>query len=306
MNSGISQAGRSHGEDPSGIDQILSLARKRFSAVTSASLPNGDLVFGNEHISVESLQRTAHQCTSDVNATTRFELVALSMLTESARRQKNGSVSGSTPDLFSVFQRLFPILLPQAKQPVREVKGKTPVFQNWLGNVAIGYAIEHVQSYQVVNQRWLESWGISIEELHAIAVNNLEETILGTTLHQDDLGNLSLSEVRTFRSELGITVLAPGRVSVYNASHILSPIFRKSLSDVLGNEWLVAFPARDLWVAASKNVVNDKKGLAQFERSVAHYFDHWPQPIDQQLYQVSNDGVSIWNDRDDFSPAKAA
>ncbi len=306
MNSRMNQAVRICGGNLPDVDQILSLARKRFPTISSASLPNGDLIFGNEQISVESLQRTIQQCAFECDEFKAVEEFLLSVLADSAGRQKNGSVSGNTPDLFSVFQRLFPILLSQTKKPVLKERSLAPVSQNWLGNVAIGYAIEDAESYQVVGQDWFDNWGISIEELHAIAVNNLEETILRTTVNQNDLGNLSLSEVRSFQSESGITVLTPRRASAYNASHILSPLFQRCISGILGNEWLMAVPARDLWVAASRHIVDDKKGFAQFQRSVAHYFGHWPHPIDEQLYQVSNDGVSIWDDRHGFSLPKAA
>lgn len=306
MKNGMNQTVRICGGNLPDIDQILTLAKKRFPAIPSTRLPSGDLMFGNEHISVDSLLRTIQQCAFECDEFKAVEEFLLSVLADSARRQKNGYVSGNTPDLFSVFQRLFPILLSQTKKPVLKERSLAPVSQNWLGNVAIGYAIEDAQSYQVINRLWLEIWGISIEELHAIAFNNLEETILRTTVNQNDLGNLSLSEVRSFQSESGITVLTPPRASAYNASHILSPLFQRCISGVLGNEWLMAVPARDLWVAASRHIVDDKKGFAQFQRSVAHYFGHWPQPINEQLYQVSNDGVSIWDDRHGFSLPKAA
>src|SRR5207237_7729949 len=108
------------------------------------------------------------------------------------------------------------------------------------GGLVVLYVVDESQAYWYIRQDLIESWKLTADELHAVALENLdryfEEQPMEFTLAGD---------------ESGPRLLIPARPDAYNTARLLSEKFHAKLREVMGGAFAAGIPSRDFFVAVS-------------------------------------------------------
>lgn len=119
-------------------------------------------------------------------------------------------------------------------------------------------------------------WGLSVDDLDAIARENLAE-------YSPAL------EVQHVSSREGGTAVIFSEQDGYDAARLLMGDLHERLTPALGTDFLVATPARDMFIAISDG---PSEFVARIRRRVAQDYRRLPYPICPDLYVVTRDGVA--------------
>lgn len=119
-------------------------------------------------------------------------------------------------------------------------------------------------------------WGVSAEELDAVARQNLDR-------YTDEL------DMQFVESKEGGHAAIIGEQDGYDAARVLLTGLHSTLSDRLGPDFLVAIPARDMFVALS---AGPSPFLQRLHRRVVQDYTRLPYPITDEFFLVTRDGVA--------------
>lgn len=145
------------------------------------------------------------------------------------------------------------------------VNGTVIVFVTDLPNMTVSITTE-----QMIR------WGITAEELEIVARENLDNY----TPHFD---------MQFVESKEGGQAAIIGEQDGYDAARVLLGGLYNSLVDRLGPDFLVAIPARDMFVALS---AGPTPFLQRLHRRVVQDYNRLPYPITDELFLVTRDGVA--------------
>jgi hypothetical protein len=179
------------------------------------------------------------------------------------------------PPLDDVRDRILPMLYPEEVQQkqFQEFAG-TP----WVAGLAILYVVDENDAYWYVRNDLLEQWQINAEELHELALQNLD------AYFEEHPMEFMLSG-----EEGGPQLLMPSRPDAYNTARLLSEAFHHSVQEILGREFVVGAPNRDFFVAFN---LDHTEILDQIRTKVVADFDRMDHPLSRRLLLISTDGVS--------------
>lgn len=119
-------------------------------------------------------------------------------------------------------------------------------------------------------------WNLSVEEMEEIARNNLNE-------YAPDL------EVQLVESKEGGKAAIISQHDGYDAARLLLGGLFERLAPQLGGDFLVATPARDMFVALSPRPA---PFIERLRERVIHDFRRLPYPISPDFFLVTRDGVA--------------
>ncbi len=119
-------------------------------------------------------------------------------------------------------------------------------------------------------------WNLSVEEMEEIARNNLNE-------YAPDL------EVQLVESKEGGKAAIISQHDGYDAARLLLGGLFERLAPQLGGDFLVATPARDMFVALSPRPA---PFIERLRERVMHDFRRLPYPISPDFFLVTRDGVA--------------
>ena len=145
------------------------------------------------------------------------------------------------------------------------VNGTVIVFVTDLPNMTISITTE-----QMIR------WGITCEELEQIARENLDH-------YTPEL------DMQFVESKEGGHAAIIGEQDGYDAARVLMGGLYNTLVDRLGPDFLVAIPARDMFVALS---AGPSPFLQRLHRRVVQDYNRLPYPITDELFLVTRDGVA--------------
>ena len=147
-------------------------------------------------------------------------------------------------------------------------------FDDFLDDLKIMYVIDDEKTYTYLTLKELKRLGISREEVKMIALENLEKLPRNRKIKQVPLKDGSFAFI--WETNDG-----------YDAPRILLPNLWQTLETMLGKEFIVAIPHRDLLIAAKLEFFKNLKELAvkKFKKS--------SRPITDKLIKVSGTGLSI-------------
>ncbi|PHQ79176.1 MAG: hypothetical protein COB69_08465 [Phycisphaera sp.] len=145
------------------------------------------------------------------------------------------------------------------------VNGTVIVFVTDLPNMTISITTE-----QMIR------WGMSCEELEQVARENLNN-------YTPEL------DMQFVESKEGGHAAIIGEQDGYDAARILMGGLYNTLVDRLGPDFLVAIPARDMFVALS---AGPSTFLQRLHRRVVQDYNRLPYPITDELFLVTRDGVA--------------
>lgn len=160
------------------------------------------------------------------------------------------------PRVKAIFGDDIPDPHPQPNPEAEHLKlsnDDSPVFKDFTTGLAIFYAMDMGNKYQLIQNRHL-STTITQESLHAAALTNMEREVANRTeVHGDPSGTMMLANGGNFEAAM---LLADG--------------LWEKLRDVFKDEICVAVPARDLLFIAGKNNPAGREGLRAVVR---RFFD---------------------------------
>ncbi|WP_437192911.1 DUF1444 family protein [Planctomicrobium sp. SH527] len=204
-----------------------------------------------------------------------FERIVLSMVTVGVRIGGWGDDIRS-PDFEQVRDRIMPVLYSESdwRENMQEQSG-----QQWVAGLAILYVVDESDSYWYVREELLKKWGLSLADLHEIAIDNLQSYFERQPME------LRVSTL----GESGIRLVMPNRLDSYNTTRLLCPDFLASLREVMHGDLIIGVPGRDFFLTTSFG----NQSIVEWVQAQAHFahkeIDH---PLTDRLLLVTADGVS--------------
>ncbi len=248
-------------------DRVLALARRKFPLLDCETVPDFQLKLGESKVNLLNFYR------SYVNAPAQFEAIVLPALTTVVQVQGWGREQ-TEPGLDDVRSRIMPMLYPE------DVWKETfPNFVGvpWVGGLVILYVVDESNAYWYIRDDLLELWQLSLDDLHEIALENVEEYFEKSPMQF------------TVAGEEGPRLLLPQRPDAYNTSHLLSHAFHETLRGVLGGDFVVGTPNRDFFVAVS---LDSAETIDHVRKKVEDDFQQMDHPLSDRLLLVTHDGVT--------------
>ncbi len=248
------------------LKQVLELARQHFPLLQASAARGFSVKLGHSEIGLSNFYRMYLQQPD------QFRRIMLPGLTSVVRLQEL-SPQQLVPTLEEVRTRILPMLSADDDQRNDE-RIRTP----WVGGLSIGYVVDEDDSYRYVQGQMLQTWSISHDELHDIAIENLQRYSSDNPL-----------EVTVMGDEDTPRMMMPVKPDAYNCSRILDPQFHSRLRSMFGPEFVVGVPNRDFFVAVS---LKEKDLIEQVRNRVKDDFSTMHHPLTRRLLLVSADGVS--------------
>jgi uncharacterized protein YtpQ (UPF0354 family) len=250
-------------------DHVLELARRKFPLLTCERTEEFQIRIGESTVNLFNMYR------SYVKSPDRFEEILLPALTTVVQVQEWGETQ-TDPPFDAVENRIMPMLYPESVW-----KSRFPSFVGtpWIAGLVILYVIDESQAYWYIREGLLETWSLTAEQVHAVAMNNLQQYFDRQPMEMAVAGSEHDSP----------TMLMPGRADSYNSARLLSETFMTRLREVIGGNFAVGLPGRDFFVIVS---LKSPAMLDHVRRKVREDYAQMDHPLTDRLLLVSADGVS--------------
>jgi hypothetical protein len=249
--------------------RALELARRKFPLLAVELGDDFQLNMSGSRLNLFNFYRAY------VQAPENFEKILLPAMSTVVQVQEWGEDQLSPP-LAAVRDRLMPMLYPEQAWQERfpEFIG-TP----WVGGLAILYVVDEHNAYWYVRRELLSHWGLADDELHEIAITNLQAYFARRPMELAAAGT----------DEDLPSMFIPVRPDSYNASRLLSQDFVSNLRHALGGDVVVGVPGRDFFVGVSLKA----EAIVHHVRDrVKEDFLRTDHPLTDRLLLLSADGVS--------------
>lgn len=150
------------------------------------------------------------------------------------------------------------------------------VTQPLVEGLSIAYAIDHDRTIAYISKSRFEQWGVSLEELHQLAIDNLTARSEAISAHaaQDENGNVNLILFQTMDG--------------YDASRILLPTLHDRLREHLGSPFAAGIPNRDILLCFR----DDPETIDRLKQQIAEDYRRMPHQVTDQLLLVTPDGIA--------------
>lgn len=248
--------------------RVLELARQKFPLLECETATDFQLKLGESKVNLFNFYR------SYLNSPEQFEAIVLPALTTVVQVQGWGK-SQTEPELETVRERIMPMLYPEE---VWREKFPTFVGAPWVGGLAVLYVVDESQAYWYIRGDLLTSWGLTNDDLHEIALENLDRYFDNQPM-----------EFTLAGEEEGPRLLIPARPDAYNAARLLSEKFHLKMREVMGGDFAVGAPSRDFFVAVS---LDSEETLEHVRKKVGDDFKQMDHPLSEHLLLITHDGVT--------------
>jgi hypothetical protein len=249
-------------------ERVLDLAKRKFPLLDCQPAPDFQIKLGESQVNLFNFYR------SYINSPEHFESIVLPALTTVVQVQGWGK-DQTEPGFHAVRDRIMPMLYPE---DVWQERFPNFVGMPWVGDLVVLYVVDESQAYWYIRDDLLESWNLTIEELHEIALGNLNR-------YFDE----SPMEFSVAGEEDGPRLLLPSRQDAYNTARLLSERFHERLRAILGSEFAVGTPSRDFFVAVS---LESSEAIEHVRKKVEDDFQQMDHPLSNRLLLIARDGVT--------------
>jgi hypothetical protein len=248
--------------------RVLDLAKRKFPLLPCEPAPDFQIKVGESSVNLFNFYR------SYVNSPRNFEAIVLPALTTVVQVQEWGK-SQIEPALDDVRGRIMPMLYPE---DVWQERFPTFVGTAWVGGLVVLYVVDESQAYWYIRGDLLEKWELSADELHELAMQNLDRYLEEQKMEFTLAGDLD-----------GPRLLMPTRPDAYNSARLLSERFHSQLREIMGGEFAVGAPSRDFFVAVS---LDSQETIDHVRRKVEEDYQQMDHPLSERLLLVTRDGVT--------------
>lgn len=249
--------------------RALTLAQRKFPLLECRLGEDFQLHVGESTVNLFNFYRTF------VKTPDRFEEIMLPALTTVVQVQEWGQEQ-TEPIFDDVQERIMPMLYPET---VWKEKFPDFVCTTWVGGLVILYVVDEAQAYWYIRKELLTHWTLDPEDLHEIAIKNLENYF--------DRQPMELAVAGA--EDSGPRMLMPSRADSYNCARFLSESFLHKLRRVIGGDLAVGLPGRDFFVALS---LDSSTMVEQVRKKVHEDFEQMDHPLTDRMLLVTPDGVS--------------
>ena len=249
-------------------ERVLELARREFPSLPCEAAPDFQLKVGESRINLFNFYR------SYIASPDQFEAIVLPALSTVVQVQGWGK-ERLEPDWDQVRDRIMPMLYP-----VDAWKERFSNFigSDWVAGLVILYVVDESHAYWYIRKELLDRWGLSTDELHDKALQNLDRYFHDSPMELTGAGDPE-----------GPQILLPTKPDAYNSSRFLSSEFRGKLQDVLGREFAVGMPNRDFFVAVSTQT---PEAVEHVRQKVAEDYLQMDHPLTSTMLFVTSDGTA--------------
>jgi hypothetical protein len=181
------------------------------------------------------------------------------------------------PDHSSTFeelrQRILPMVIPEA---AGYLQPSTMACQPFVADLLIAYAVDQDRTIDYIPRGRFEQWGISLDQLHETALENLVNRSNAIEAHAapDEKGEISLIVFQTMDG--------------YDASRILLPTLHDRLRGHLGSPFAAAIPNRDILLCFR----GDPDTVDKYRKQIRSDFQQMPHQVTDKLLLVTPDGIA--------------
>jgi uncharacterized protein YtpQ (UPF0354 family) len=159
--------------------------------------------------------------------------------------------------------------------------GLEPAETDFPGNLSVIYVVDADDSYTVVEPADVERWGTSVEELHEIALDNLErQTNQDEKLLCEPSGN---QELCGWASSDG-----------YDATRMVVPGLRRQIVREYGGPAVYAVPMENVFVALPLDLLEQGNRSKLFRQKVQSDFQNSDDPLSPDTYVERDGELVIW------------
>ncbi len=253
-------------DDPLAFSQRVAGMLRRFQPELGVEMTGpGELIIDGRRLDLENLYRIVR------HEPARGEEIVEHYL-DQLFSEEGVDLSSITYDFAR--PRLMPRIQPASifEHLSRELVAHTP----FVNDTVIVYVVDLPQMTVSVTTEQMIRWGVPLEELEAQARANLDE-------YAPEL------EIQIVESREGGRAAIVSEQDGYDAARLLLSGLFLRLAPRLGGDFLVATPARDMFVAMSRAPGDFVDRLRDRVRTD---FDRLPYPITQRLFYVTRDGVA--------------
>ncbi len=146
----------------------------------------------------------------------------------------------------------------------------------YVNDTVIVFVIDMPQMTVNITTEQLVKWGVSIDEIHEIALKNLGEYV-------PDL------EMKIIESAEGGKAVILEKRDGYDAARLCLSGLYNELAPDLGETFYVVTPARDIFIACS---IEPGEFVDRVRERISKDFLRLPYPITKELFLVTQDGVA--------------
>ncbi|WP_437185849.1 DUF1444 family protein [Planctomicrobium sp. SH668] len=260
-----------HPADPPEVfaTKAADFTRRKFPLIKVELHPDFKLLIDTSILSLTNFYRAY------VREPAKFEQILLPAISTAVQVRDWGETELSPP-LELVRDRLMPMLYPEEawKGSHHAIAGET-----WVAGLVVLYVVDEANSYWFVRRDLMEKWGLSQDEIHEIALDNLMSYFEREPV--DLVVNPSPSDVPA--------ILIPSKADSYNAARLLCHSYLSQLRMVAEGDLAVGIPGRDFFMAVSA------KSPSMIERIRSRVKDDFRQtdhPLTNRILLVTADGVS--------------
>jgi len=180
-----------------------------------------------------------------------------------------------SPDQTAKFDEVKGRIMPMVLAESATDKEGAMVSQVLLPGLRVVYALDNDRTIAYIPQQVFNAWGITLEDLHQTALDNLIERSreIGGQAAQDDEGTINLVILQTLDG--------------YDASRLLLPSLHDRLRRFLGSPFAAGIPNRDILLCFR----NDLEMIQRLQRQIATDFREMPHQISERVFLVTADGI---------------
>jgi hypothetical protein len=256
--------------------RALALCRQKFPLLQVELLEGFQVQIATSRLNLANFYRAY------VREPDKFDQILLPAMTTAVQVQGWGEQE-TAPPLEIVRDRLMPMLYPEEvwREKFQDILGEP-----WVAGLAILYVVDESNAYWYVRQELLERWGLSLTDLHDIALDNLQSYFERQPM-----------EMAVAESESGgPSMMMPGKPDTYNSVRLLCQSFLTKLREVAEGDLAVGVPGRDFFVAVS---MKRPEMVDRIRSRIREDFRQTDHPLTDRMLLVTADGVSELIDDDD-------
>ncbi|MDY7108663.1 MAG: DUF1444 family protein [Planctomycetota bacterium] len=230
-----------------------------------------DVILNGKHLGLDNLYRMVQYEPSR----------GLEIVENYLERLVEGDTVSATPLPLSVARpRIMPRIQPESvfEHLDREQVAHVP----YVNGTVIVFVLDMPQMTVSITVEQLLRWGLEMEDLDLIARENLAG-------YAPDL------EIQLVDSSEGGRAAIVARQDGYDAARLLLGSLHQRLAPEMGGDFLVAVPARDMFLAIT---VDPPPFVERIQKRVAQDFRRLPYPISSRFFLVTRDGVAGTGERD--------
>ncbi len=185
--------------------------------------------------------------------------------------------SEGTPDNTGSYADLKDRILPMVVTSGAGDAYKGTIHTPLVDGLLVAYAIDQDRTISYIPRERFETWDVTVDDLHELAINNLVARSEQLAAHaaEDDEGEVNLILFQTMDG--------------YDASRLLLPTLHERLREYLGSPFGAAIPNRDMLLCFR----NDDATVARLRKQVAADYRSMPHQVTDRLLLVTADGIAV-------------